>query len=93
MYKCFWNFGSNFSRGTAIFISHSLNFKVNKFHRDLEGRFQYIDIDCIPYWLLNIYAPTNECERKELFEDVYPFILTKNCIIFGGDFNCIINSK
>ena len=95
MYKCFWNFGTNFSRGTAIFISHSLDFKINKFHRDLEGRFQYIDvdIDCIPYRLLNIYAPTNECERKEFFEDVYPFILTKDCKIFGGDFNCIINSK
>jgi hypothetical protein len=76
MYKCFWNFGTNFSRGTAIFISHSLDFKINKFHRDLDGRFQYIDIDCI-----------------EFFEDVYPFILTKDCKIFGGDFNCIINSK
>jgi hypothetical protein len=32
-------------------------------------------------------------ERKEFFEVVYPFILTKDCKIFGGDFNCIINSK
>jgi hypothetical protein len=28
-----------------------------------------------------------------MFEDAYPFILTKDCKKFWGDFNCIINSK
>ena len=35
-FKCFWNFGTPFSRGTAIFISYNLNFNVIKYHRDIE---------------------------------------------------------
>ena len=27
-FKCFWNFGTPFSKGTAIFISYNLNFNA-----------------------------------------------------------------
>ena len=92
-FKCFWNFGTNLSRGTAIFISHSLDFSVVKYHRDLDGRFQFVDvlIDGIPFRLINIYAPNNNVLRKEFFDDIYPFIMSKNMKILGGDFNCIDN--
>ena len=94
-YRCFWNFGSNFSRGTAILISHSVDFSVIKYHRDLDGRFQYIDvkINNVNYRLLNVYAPNDESERREFFNDIYPYVLTNNCKIFSGDFNCIMNSN
>ena len=81
------------SRGTAIFISKSLDFSIVKFHCDLDGRFQYIDIviDNVPYKLINIYAPTNSVLRKEFFDDIYPYIMSQNMKIIGGDFNCIDN--
>ena len=82
-------------RGTAIFISFSLNFSIVKYHRDLDGRFQYIDIkiDDLLYTLLNIYAPNNEGERKVFLDDIYPFILTQNCKIMVGYCNCVMNPK
>ena len=94
-YRCFWNFGTIHSRGTAIFISRSLNFDVLKYHRDLEGRFQFvdIDIDSVKYRLLNVYAPNVRYDRKEFFNDIYPFIMCNYNKIFAGDFNCIDNIK
>ena len=95
LYKCFWNFGSNFSRGTAIFISHSIDCNVIKYHRDLDGRFQYVDvlINSIKYRLINIYCPNDSCERKEFLNDIYPFIMCNYNKIFAGDFNCIDKPK
>ena len=94
-FKCFWNFGTPFSKGTAIFISYNLNFNVIKYHKDLDGRFQFVDvnIDDIIYRLINIYAPNDDKDRCEFFEDVYPYVMTTNNKIFGGDFNCIGNPK
>lgn len=79
MYRCFWNFGSNFSRGTAMFISHSIDFVIVKYHRDLDGRFQYIDvkIDNVLYRLFNVYAPNESSERKQFFDDIHPFVMTQ----------------
>jgi hypothetical protein len=34
-----------FSKGTAIFISYNLNFNVIKYHKDLDGRFQFVDVN------------------------------------------------
>ena len=94
-FKCFWSFGDKYSRGTAIFISHSLDYNIVKYHRDLDGRFQFVDvsIDNVLYRLINIYAPNNKVERKDFFDDIYPFLITRNVKIFGGDFNCIENLK
>jgi hypothetical protein len=59
------------------------------------GRFQFVDvnIDDIIYRLINIYAPNDDRDRCEFFEDVYPYVMTTNNKIFGGDFNCIGNPK
>lgn len=52
LYRCYWHFGSIHGRGTSIFVSHSLECTINKYHKDLDGRFQFVD-----YRLLNEYAP------------------------------------
>ena len=87
------SFGDKYGRGTAIFfISHSLNCNIIKYHRDLDGRFQFVDvsIDNVIYRLINVYAPNNKVEGKDFFfDDISPFLITQNIKIFDGDFNCI----
>ena len=67
---CYWSIGSNRSAGVGTLIFPSLNFKVEKFELDIEGRFLFVDllIDSIPYRLMNIYAPNNEKDRKIFFQ-------------------------
>ncbi|ESO86744.1 hypothetical protein LOTGIDRAFT_146024, partial [Lottia gigantea] len=64
-YKCFWSFGSNRSCGSAILVRTSLDFTVNKFHFDLQGRLVILDISIndISFRFLNIYCPNNPSKR------------------------------
>ena len=92
---CYWSLGSNRSAGVGILIFPSLNFNVEKFESDIEGRFLFVDllIDSIPYRLMNIYAPNNEKDRKIFFNSLPKYLVSNRRVIFGGDFNCILNSR
>lgn len=92
--KCYFSFGSNKSRGVGIVVLNS-NITVTKYYLDLEGRMVYIDItfNNIEYRIINIYAPNNEQERCQFFDDLYPFCITKKHLIIGGDFNCVLDVK
>ena len=96
-YNCeaFWSLGSNRSSGVGILIFNHLNFTVEKFEFDLNGRFLFLDllIENVPFRLMNVYAPNKECHRKEFFNDLSKYVVCNRNIIMGGDYNCILNPK
>ncbi|KAJ1156555.1 hypothetical protein NDU88_009273 [Pleurodeles waltl] len=42
--------------------------------------------------LINVYAPSDVGERRELFQRLRPQLVTSRTIMMGGDFNCILES-
>ncbi|KAJ1123700.1 hypothetical protein NDU88_002168 [Pleurodeles waltl] len=45
-----------------------------------------------PVRLINVYAPSDVGERRELFQRLRPQLVTSRTIMMGGDFNCILES-
>ncbi|KAJ1142472.1 hypothetical protein NDU88_008786 [Pleurodeles waltl] len=45
-----------------------------------------------PVRLINVYAPSDVGERRELFQSLRPQLDTSRTIMMGGDFNCILES-
>ena len=93
--EAFWSLGSNRSAGVGIFLSNKTEFKVEKFHTDIDGRFLYVDllIESIPYRLVSVYAPNDEKDRKEFFNSIQKHLVSSRKVIIGGDFNCILDTK
>ena len=92
--NCFFSFGSNKSRGVGIVILNP-EIKITKYYLDLDGRLVYVDV-CycnINFRIITVYAPNDEKDRNVFFEELYPFLVTKNHIILGGDFNCVSDVK
>ena len=92
--RCYFSFGSNRSKGVGIIVLND-NIKVEKFHLDPEGRLIYIDINYnnVQFRIVNIYAPNNDDDRIEFFDDLYPILLCNKHLILGGDFNCVLNTQ
>ena len=92
--RCYFSFGSNRSKGVGIIVLND-NIKVEKFHLDTEGRLIYIDINYnnVQFRIVNIYAPNNDDDRIEFFDDLYPILLCNKHLILGGDFNCVLNTQ
>ena len=89
--NCFFNFPSTKSNGTAI-LCISPDFKlINSVYHD-EGRtiILQLQINCIKYTIVNVYAPTNPTQRvnylNELFTHINNVQNRVNTII-AGDFN------
>ena len=93
--EAFWSFGTNRSTGVTTFIFPHCDSKIEKFDTDMDGRFLLIDlqINSIPFRLINIYAPNNEKDRKYFFNNISKYLVTSRNLIFGGDFNCILNTR
>jgi len=90
---CFWSFGGNKSRGTAILFREGLSFTKNMLYYDAVGRLVVVDAninDC-SYRFINVYAPNNHAERVSWFDDLHRWFIGDKAIILGGDFNCIEN--
>lgn len=92
---CFWSFGTNKIAGTSICISKSLNIDCQKFDVDLDGRIVCLDmiLDGSPFRLINIYAPNESKNRIAFFHSLTKYLVCNRYIIFGGDFNCVSNTK
>ncbi|KAJ1160992.1 hypothetical protein NDU88_001481 [Pleurodeles waltl] len=45
-----------------------------------------------PVRMINVYAPSDECQRRELFQRLRPQLVTSRTIVMGGDFNYILES-
>lgn len=91
----YWSFGTNKIAGTSICISNAIDFKTEKFDIDINGRIVCLDIILCntPFRILNTYAPTNYKERIEFFNEISKYLVCNRYVIWGGDFNCVLNTK
>lgn len=91
----FWSFGQPRGRGVAIFVSKTVNLKVQRFVCDPFGRFILLDvnIDGKSVRFFNVYAPNIPAQRRQFYKDIYGHFVTPKTIVLGGDFNCISNPK
>lgn len=91
--KALWSHGSSNSRGTAILFNKNLNISILKCMCDPNGRYVIVDVKILDkvFTLINIYAPNDDC--PQFFTQIDNLInqFHGNSIIFGGDFNCVLN--
>ena len=93
--EVFFSHGSNHSRGVAIFVRKSLDFKVKSSRVDVEGRYLILEatIQDEPFLLINIYAPNKSAKQSSFFQALSELIsdeeyqATNYKILAGGDFN------
>ena len=92
--------GTSSSRGTLIAFSEGLDFKIKKEDIDSKGRYIILEVEIQkkPYVLINYYAPNLETEQVSVLNAILRkltnFEMSDDAkIIFGGDFNMILNLK
>ena len=92
--------GTTSGRGTLIAFSEGLDFKIKKEDIDNKGRYVVLEVEIQkkPYVLINCYAPNLETEQVSVLNDILRkltnFEISDDTkIIFGGDFNVILNLK
>jgi exonuclease III len=85
--------GTSGSTGVATIIHFSMNYKIKTINRSLDGRYLaiHLDIDEIPYCIINCYAPnTNNLKKQLIWLEHTQNILQEysdSNIIIGGDLN------
>ncbi len=90
---------STHSKGVAILLHNSLEYKIKNIHRKDDGRVLIIngEIEGNETTLCSVYAPTQTKQRLEFFKNARNWILrhsdNENNIIMGGDFNCGLNEN
>jgi len=72
------------------------NIYTEKISSDLQGRILTVKVFSGNQTLhiANMYAPSGKRNRTQnhyLFENLYPYVYSKNPLILAGDFNCIEN--
>ena len=93
--KNFFAHGSNHSRGVAILIRESFDFKLQSVRSDEEGRYLILEttIQDVPFLLVNIYAPNTTSKQSLFFQTLSELIYDEGYnesnykIILGGDLN------
>ena len=96
--EAFFAHGSNHSRGVAILIRKSLDFKTKSAHADDEGRSLILEasIQDVPFLLANVYAPNSTSQQSSFFQTLansisdidYQEVSYK--FLIGGDFNVFL---
>ena len=95
----FFSHGSSHSRGVLILVRDHLDFKLQSFKADVEGRFILLEaiIQETPFLFINIYAPNKCAEQREFFktiaEEIKSCALADYSIVVGGDFNFIFDQE
>ena len=98
---CFFSHGSNHSRGVAILLRKSFDFKLKSVRSHEEGRYLIIEttIQDVPFLLVNIYAPNTTCKQSFFFRTLFELIYDEGyneCdykIILGGDLNVTMDPE
>ena len=90
----FFSHGTNQSCGTLVLIKNDLEFELNSFSIDSEGRHVLLDstIQSLDFLLVNIYAPNDVTEQCRFFRNLNQLIENnynnvEQKIVVGGDFN------
>ena len=92
--------GSNHSRGVAILIRKSFDFKLKSSRLDEEGRYLILEaiIQDVPFLLVNIYAPNTTTKQSLFFQTFSELICDEGyneCdykILLGGDLNVAMDA-
>ena len=79
--KWLWSFGSPNSKGVGIFLSDNLNFRLDQFYYDSNGRILLVDIaiDVVKFRLLKCILTWNFVENGNLDRNT----LSDNAGTFG----------
>ena len=76
--EIYFSHGDSGSRGVAIILPATLNYKINEVIRSKNGRYiaMDIDIDDNPFCLINCYAPNTKKSKDQLqwLEDIQKII-------------------
>jgi len=90
--KAYWCLATSSHTGTCILLSNNLIYKTNKFEFHFDGRLVCLDVTIHnqPFRLLNIYAPADDFDRKTFLLSIDRYLVTSLPVIFGGDFNCVL---
>ena len=79
-----------------IVLLSNFDYIFLKEHRDFEGRWVAIDIDCcggIPLRIICVYAPNDTMDRKRFISSLDFILSTPREIIMGGDWNFVEDSE
>ena len=81
--------------GVATLLK-SKHLYMERIANDLNGRILTVKVfsNNHSFHITNIYAPSGKRNRTQnhyFFENLYPYIYSKNPLILAGDFNCIEN--
>jgi exonuclease III len=93
--KCFWSFGSARAKGVAIMLNPNLQYKIEHFEYDNDGRLLVLDLNCSDtrFRVLNIYAPNKSVERATWLKQLRRWVCGSKNLVFGGDFNFVENTS
>ena len=90
----FFSHSTNRSCGTLVLIKNDLEFELNSFSIDSEGRHVLLDVTIqgSDFLLVNIYAPNDVKEQCRFFRNLNQLIENnynnvEEKIVVGGDFN------
>ena len=91
--KAIWSHGTSNSKGTAILFHSKFDCSIIKSVADPNGRYVIIDIKVSEkiFTCVNIYAPNDDCPQFFVQIDNMLDQFQGDNIIYGGDFNCILN--
>ena len=91
--KAIWSHGTSNSKGTALLFHSKFDASVIKSLIDPNGRYIIVDINVAGkvFTCVNIYAPNDDC--PQFFIEIDKLLDQFQCdnIIYGGDFNCVLN--
>ena len=89
------SFCTTSSRGVGIFLSGYLNFKLDHFHYDTDGRILILDItiDVVKFRLMNVYLPNYAPDRKDFIDTLDTYLLVNRTFMIGGDWNFVESAK
>ena len=94
-YTAFFSGIASNKAGVAILLNNSFTFKVLRQICDKEGRYIIIDLEVgeLILTICNIYAPNKD--DPIFFQNIREQMITFRCeeIIFGGDFNPVMDVK
>ena len=94
-YQVFMPLTSSTSRGVGILIRNNCSIEVLDQFFDFENRM--IGLECrisdVFFCFVNIYAPNNVNEQLSFIENMCEILNRRKNLIFGGDFNAIVDEN
>ena len=96
---CYFDHGSNHSKGVAILINSQVLIDVISVTAKGDGRalaLKFCAGHC-QYCIINVYSPTRASDKDKFYKGFILWVkkldISKCQLIFGGDWNCVQNPR